>query len=68
MDAPVIAIPPPDGLSLLPRPLALAHQQARSDDHLVAPWLHGRSAGTQRAYAADLAASFAHARRARCTR
>ena len=30
--------------------------QARSDEHLIALWLHGRSASTQRAYQADLAA------------
>ena len=38
-------------------------QQARSDANLVAPWLHGRSEATQRAYAADLAAFFAQAQR-----
>lgn len=63
MDMPVIALPPPDSPSPLPRPPAPALQQARSDDHLVALWLHGRSAGTRRAYAADLAAFFAHAQR-----
>ena len=36
--------------------------QARSDAHLVALWLHGRSAGTGRAYQADLAAFRAHVR------
>ena len=63
MDTPVIALPSPDGPGLLPRLPALAPQQARSDEHLVAPWLHGRSAGTQRAYSADLAAFLAHAQR-----
>ena len=63
MDTPVIALPSPDGPGLLPRLPALAPQQARSDEHLVALWLHGRSAGTQRAYSADLAAFLAHAQR-----
>jgi len=57
---------PPDGPALpppLPRPTAVIPAQARSDEHLVALWLHGRSAATQRAYAADLAAFFAHAQR-----
>ncbi|MCB8878253.1 tyrosine-type recombinase/integrase [Acidisoma silvae] len=35
---------------------AIAAQQVSSDDHLISLWLHGRSAGTQRAYAADVAA------------
>ena len=34
--------------------------QARSDAHLIELWLHGRSAGTGRAYQADLAAFRAH--------
>ena len=65
MDTPAIALPPPDGPGPLPSPPlpALAPQQARSDEHLVALWLHGRSEATQRAYAADLAAFFAHAQR-----
>ena len=61
MDPSVIALPPPDGPGPLLRPPAPL--QARSDEHLVALWLHGRSAGTQRAYAADLRAFFAQARR-----
>ena len=36
--------------------------QARSDEHLIALWLHGRSPGTQRAYRADLVAFRAHVR------
>ena len=36
--------------------------QARSDEHLIALWLHGRSPGTQRAYQADLAAFRGHVR------
>ena len=63
MDASVIALPPPDGSGSLPRPPAPVSQQARSDAHLVALWLHGRSRATQRAYAADLAAFFAQAQR-----
>jgi len=63
MDTPVIALPPPDAPGPLPRLPVLAPQQARSDEHLAALWLHGRSAATQRAYAADLAAFFAHAQR-----
>ncbi len=60
------ALTPPDGPALpppLPRPTAVILVQAHSDEHLVALWLHGRSGATQRAYAADLAAFFAHAQR-----
>ncbi len=55
----MIALPPRDGPTQppLPRPAPL---QAHSDAHLLALWLHGRSRGTQRAYAADLAAFRAH--------
>ena len=60
MDTPVIALPPPDGPGSLPQTPVLVPQQARSDEHLVTLWLHGRSEATQRAYAADLAAFFAH--------
>ncbi len=65
MDTPVIALPTPNGSGPLPSPPlpALVSQQARSDEHLVALWLYGRSRATQRAYAADLAAFFAHAQR-----
>ena len=41
---------------------AVAPAQARSDEHLIALWLHGRTPGTQRAYQADLAAFRAHVR------
>jgi len=61
-----VVLPPPDNPGLpppLPRPAAVIPAQAHSDEHLVALWLHGRSAATQRAYAADLAAFFAHAQR-----
>jgi len=37
-------LPPP-----LPRPTAVIPAQARSDEHLAALWLYGRSAATQRA-------------------
>ena len=63
MDTSVIALPPPDAPGPLPQLPALAPQQARSDGHLATLWLHGRSAGTQRAYSADLAAFFAHVQR-----
>ena len=63
METSATALPPPDGPGPLPSPPLPAPQQARSDEHLVALWLHGRSAGTRRACAADLAAFFAHARR-----
>ena len=67
MDTPAIALPSPDGPGPpppLPPPLpALAPRHAPNDEHLVALWLHGRSEATQRAYAADLAAFFAHAQR-----
>lgn len=56
--APTALLPAP-----LPRPTAVAPAQAHSDAHLLALWLHGRSAATRRAYAADLAAFFAHVRR-----
>lgn len=35
---------------------AIAALHVASDDHLISLWLHGRSAGTQRAYAADVMA------------
>lgn len=35
---------------------ALVAQQVSSDDHLISMWLHGRSAGTRRAYEADVSA------------
>ena len=38
--------------------------QARSDDHLIELWLHGRSAGTKKAYSADISVFMNHARRA----
>ncbi len=47
----------------LPRPAASQPAQAHSDEHLLALWLHGRSAATQRAYAADLRAFLAHVAR-----
>ena len=42
--------------------IAAVPAQARSDEHLIALWLHGRSPGTQRAYQADLAAFRAQVR------
>ena len=39
-----------------PRAVAVRPVQADSDDHLIDLWLHGRSPGTQRAYAADVLA------------
>ncbi len=59
-------LPPSDGPALPPPlrpPTVVIPAQARSDEHLVALWLHGRSAATQRAYAADLSAFFAHVQR-----
>jgi len=40
---------------LAPVPVFPVPAQADSDQHLIAMWLHGRSAGTRRAYQADLA-------------
>ncbi len=62
----VTALPPPDGPALPPpppRPTAVVPAQARTDEHLLALWLHGRSVATQRGYTADLAAFFAHVQR-----
>lgn len=60
------ALPTPVGLhrpAPLPRPARPQPAQAGSDEQLVALWLHGRSGGTQRAYAADLRAFLAHVAR-----
>lgn len=46
-----------------PRRTAVVPVQAETDTQLVALWLHGRSPGTQRAYAADIAAFRAHVAR-----
>jgi integrase/recombinase XerD len=46
----------------LPVPVYATPVQAESDDHLIELWLHGRSAGTQRAYAADIASFRAYVR------
>ena len=62
MANPVILRPPPPAAHP-PRPTAVLPMQARSDAHLLSLWLHGRSAATQRAYAADLQAFFAHVAR-----
>ena len=43
-----------------PRAVSLHPAQAHGDDHLIELWLHGRSPGTQRAYAADVLAFRAH--------
>ncbi len=59
--APTTPEEPPRPPAPLPRPTAPV--PASSDAQLVALWLHGRSAGTWRAYAADLAAFLAHVRR-----
>jgi len=45
-----------------PHPIAVIPVQARSDEHLIELWLHGRSAATRRAYRADIAAFLAHVR------
>ncbi len=61
---PALDTPPPALLPApLPRPAASQPAQAHSDEHLLALWLHGRSAATRRAYAADLAAFLAHVAR-----
>ena len=67
MDAPppaVIAIEPSAAASaraaVPPRTVTRLPAQAHGDDHLVDLWLHGRSPGTQRAYAADVLAFRAH--------
>ncbi len=44
----------------LPRAVAALPAQARSDDHLLDLWLHGRSPRTRRAYAADVLAFRVH--------
>ncbi len=41
--------------------LSVTPAQARDDVHLLAMWLHGRSAGTARAYEADVRAFLAYA-------
>ena len=46
--------------SVPPQAVALRPAQAHGDDHLVDLWLHGRSRGTQRAYAADVLAFRTH--------
>ncbi len=63
MDAPAIALPAPDAPADPLHAHACVPMQARGDEHLVVLWLHGRSAATRRAYAADLAAFFAHVQR-----
>ncbi len=63
ISAPPPALPTPSTAhrpAPLPRPTAPVPAQAHSDEHLLALWLHGRSAATQRAYAADLRAFLAH--------
>ena len=55
MDDPAMTIIPPAVTGPSPElPAFVILAQARSDDHLVAMWLHGRSPSTQRAYKADL--------------
>jgi len=64
--APLPALPTPPTAhrpAPLPRPTGPVPAQAHSDEHLLALWLHGRSAATQRAYAAHLGAFLAHVRR-----
>lgn len=46
-----------------PYAVAVRPAEARSDEHLIALWLHGRSPGTQRAYAADVGAFRTHVAR-----
>ena len=59
-----IAVEPPAATPVLPaaspRAVTLHPAQAHGDDHLIDLWLHGRSPGTQRAYAADVLAFRAH--------
>lgn len=56
----VVATKLPPVVSTPPRAVTTLPAQAHSDDHLVDLWLHGRSPGTQRAYAADVLAFCAH--------
>ncbi len=59
----VPAIAPPAPAAAPPAPSAApvaTVAQATSDDHLIALWLHNRSAHTQRAYRADIARFQAH--------
>jgi len=56
----IIVTEPPAAASATPRAVVALPVQAHSDEHLIALWLHGRSRGTRRAYAADLAAFRAH--------
>ena len=67
MDSTPTAVIAPEPLATLSAPPATPHlavavrpAQAHGDDHLVDLWLHGRSPGTQRAYAADVLAFRAH--------
>jgi integrase/recombinase XerD len=53
--ATLTAIEANQGLAVAPTPGAPA-AQASSDNHLIELWLHGRSAGTQLAYRADIRA------------
>jgi len=55
-----VAVEPLAAASVPPRAVAIRPAQAHGDDHLVDLWLHGRSPGTQRAYAADVLAFRAH--------
>lgn len=57
----ILCLPPHD--THPPQPATVVPMQARSDDHLLSLWLHGRSPATQRAYAADVQAFFAHVAR-----
>jgi len=57
--APAIAAPAPaNDAPSAPAPVPVA--QATSDEHLIALWLHTRSAHTQRAYRADITRFQAH--------
>ena len=58
--AAVVITEPAATPSVPPRAVTLHPVQAHGDDHLVDLWLHGRSPGTQRAYAADVLAFRAH--------
>ncbi len=55
-------MPPAAQEMAAPQLAAIAQVQASSDKHLIAIWLHGHSARTQRAYRADLAVFLAHVR------
>ncbi len=59
----IAAVIPADVADVPPMPsrqVTVLPAQVHGDEHLIALWLHGRSRGTRRAYAADLAAFHLH--------